>query len=211
LPPQRSLFHSTLFGAKTRALKALNHIRSLHHLPAATIDSSYDMQMQETSLVQKANNLHKDNKGFGLANFLTWRVAGWDYDKPYTVKISNISVPGGGTRDIFYPVMVDRFNLLNLVHPLESTDSATGSTLAGSFNSAADKDSYKVAITGKKTISGQRGFFVLVYDINKRLVASSDSTISGEFGFGKHTVVVSLCNEERTCYSGTNSYRLNIN
>lgn len=356
-------------GAKTRALKAFNETRSLHNLPAVTIDSAYDMQMQETSLVQKANNylshfpspgdkchtasaedgagtsnlfagsrpsdpasdvfgwtndsnniaalmeaghrrwmlfpplgftsygqvqgrsalkvfgftkaspnsdpgsvefvampyesypyvmvdkgtsptpwsfsmvppagvsssfnyfqnttvsvtdndtgkslniknLHKDSKGFGLSNFLSWIVAGWDYDKPYTVKISNISTPGGGTRDIIYPVMVDRFNLLNLVHPLESTDGATGNTLAGRLSSAADKDSYKAALTGKKTISGQRGFFVLVYDLNKRLVKSSDSTISGEFAFGKHTIVVSLCNEKGTCYSGTPSYRLTIN
>ena len=159
----------------------------------------------------KINDLHVDNKGFGLSNFLSWMVAGWTYDKPYTVNISNISMPGGGMRDIAYPVMVDRFNLLNLVHPLEATDSASENTLEGRFNSETDKDSYEVAITGKKTISGQRGFFVLVYDIDKRLVKSSDSTISGEFAFGKHTIVVSLCNEEGSCYSGTNSYRLNIN
>jgi hypothetical protein len=158
----------------------------------------------------KINNLHMDNKGFGLSNFLSWMVAGWTYDKPYTVNISNISMPGGGMRDIVYPVMVDRFNLLNLVHPLEATDSASENILEGRFNSETDKDSYEVAITGKKTISGQRGFFVLVYDIDKRLVKSSDSTISGEFAFGKHTIVVSLCNEEGSCYSGTNTYRLSI-
>lgn len=191
---------------------------SLSMVPPAGVGSDFDYFANATvSVVDndsgkslKINNLSMDNKGFGLANFLSWLVAGWDYDKPYTVTVSNIRMPGGGTQDLVYPVMVDRFNLLNLNHPLEATDSASANTLEGSFNNPSDKDSYKVALTGKKTISGQRGFFVLIYDLNKRLVKSSDTTITGEFAFGKHTVVVSLCNEEGSCYSGTTSYRLSI-
>ena len=39
-----------------RTLKVTNKIRALHKLPAVQHDSFYDMQTQETALVQKANN-----------------------------------------------------------------------------------------------------------------------------------------------------------
>jgi len=161
-------------------------------------------------------NLHKDNKGFGLANFLSWMVEGWKYDTPYKVKISGISMPGGGSRDIEYPVVIDLYNLFKVNHPLESTDKVQGTSLKGNFNTPVDKDSYTLSLVGNKTISGQsqfsnQAFYILVYDSAKRLVKSSDKTFSHNFALGKYTIVASLCNENKACYGGTSTYQVNVN
>jgi hypothetical protein len=44
-------------GAKNRALTSLNAIRALHELPAAIYSAAYDDEVQQASLVQKANNV----------------------------------------------------------------------------------------------------------------------------------------------------------
>lgn len=161
-------------------------------------------------------NLHKDNKRFGLANFLSWMVAGWQYDVPYKVKISGISMPGGGTRDIEYPVVIDLYNLFNVNHPLESTDMVQGTSLKGNFNTPADQDSYTLSLAGNKMLSGQsefsnQAFYILVYDSAKRLVKSSDKAFSHNFAKGKYTIIASLCNENKGCYGETKTYQVSVN
>lgn len=36
--------------------------------------------------------LHMDAKGYGVPNFLSWRVRGWEYDTPYQVTIRNVAL-----------------------------------------------------------------------------------------------------------------------
>jgi hypothetical protein len=179
-------------------------------------NASVSITDNDTGKKLAVQNLHKDNKGFGLSNFLSWMVPGWDYDRPYTVKISAVSLPGGNVRDIEYSVLIDRYNVLDLNYPLEPGDSQQTKSVQGSFNSPLDRDSYKVSITGNRTISGQsefsnQAFFMLIYDSGKRLVKSSDSAFSGNFAFGQHTLVVSPCDENGLCYQSTRTYRVNIN
>ena len=63
------------------------------------------------------HSLYTDTDGFGLANFMSWQVDGWEYDTEYTVGIAGIQLPGGGSRDLSYTVVLDRFNLLDLQDP----------------------------------------------------------------------------------------------
>jgi hypothetical protein len=162
------------------------------------------------------HSLYTDTEGFGLANFLSWQVDGWEYDTEYTVSIRGIQLPGGSSRDISYPVVLDRFNLLDLKDPLEPGDSGSASLLQGSFNSARDRDSYTVRLSGRTTITGQsnfsnQAFFVLVYDFQKRLVQSSDQQIAANFPTGQYTVIVSPCDDEGLCYQGVQTYSVTIN
>lgn len=160
-------------------------------------------------------NLHRDNEGFGLANFISWMVTGWDYDKLYEVRISGIRMPDGSTQTITYPVMVDRFDLFRVNYPLEDTDQQAGNRLQGRFNTAIDKDSYTVQLGGSKTLTGRsefsnQGFFILVYNEGKRLVASADSAIIRNFAPGRYTVILSPCDESGLCYQGTTTYTVTI-
>ena len=162
-------------------------------------------------------NLHSDTIRFGLPNFLSWMVKGFTYDVPYTVTVTGIKLPGGGERDIEYPVMLDRYDLLDVDHPKESSDSKTGQTMQGNFNAAEDADSYVAKLAGQMTFTGSsefsnQGFYIQVYDRNKRLIHSSDAPFTANFKVGKHTVVVSLCDADgNRCYPGTTTYRVTFN
>jgi len=161
-------------------------------------------------------DLHRDSKGFGLANFLSWMVSGWDYDIPYTVKVRGISMPGGDVRNIEYTVLLDRYNLFNVRHPLEAGDKVNGKNLRGNFDTASDADSYRVLLSGARTLAGQsdfsnQGFFILVYDDNKRLVASSDAAFNRKFAFGNYTIIASQCDEDGLCYQGVKAYQVIVN
>ncbi len=155
---------------------------------------------------------HTDDKGFGLANFLSWLVDGWDYDTHYTVRISNIRMPDGSSRDLEYPVVVDRYNLFNVDHPLEDTDSRAGDTLKGKLDPSGDKDSYSTPhYSGSFRVSGSSqfsnmAFFVLIYDQDKRLITSSDEPFSVELPPGADTVIISNCDENGLCYQGEKNY-----
>jgi hypothetical protein len=197
---------------------------SLSMVPPSGMDSNFNYFQNATVSVTnndsgkslKINNLNKDNKGFGLANFLSWMVAGWNYDTPYTVKVSGIRMPGGDVKDLEYPVMVDRYDLLNLNFPLEASDQGQQNKLDGAFNSPTDADSYTMSLNGTKTISGtsnfsNQAFYIRVYDSGKNLVKSSDKAFTQKFGFGKHTIVISPCNESGGCYQGTKTYEVTIN
>jgi uncharacterized protein YkwD len=161
------------------------------------------------------HSVHSDTKGFGLANFLSWMVDGWDYDRQYIVRVSDIRLPGGGTRDLEYPVLVDRYHLFNVDHPLEAGDSRERRTLRGRFHSADDRDSFRlrllgdVRVTGKSEFSNQ-AFFVLVYDSNKRLIKAADAAYTLNFPQGQYTVVVSPCDDNGLCYQGTQGYTVTL-
>ncbi len=161
------------------------------------------------------HSLHSDSKNFGLANFLSWMVDGWDYDREYTVRVSNISLPGGGKRDLEYPVIVDRYHLFNVNYPLEATDSKQGRILQGRFNAQGDRDSFGLTLNGSTQVAASSefsnpGFFVRVYNSNKRLVKSADAPFTHTFPLGQYTVVISHCDESGLCYQGTQQYRVSF-
>ncbi len=196
---------------------------SLSMVPPAGVSSGFDFFRNasvkvvdlDTGKSLPVQNLHRDNKGFGLSNFLSWMVAGWDYDRVYRVTVSGINMPGGNSKSVSYPVMVDRFDLFNVNYPLEVSDQKVGNQFQGRFDTGIDRDSYTVRLAGSKTLSGRsefsnQAFFILVYDAGKRLVASADGDVTRNFAAGKHTVVLSPCDESGLCYQGTQTYTVTI-
>ena len=192
---------------------------SLSMVPPAGVDSAFnyfssaqvEVIAKDTGKTLPIENLHKDNKRFGLANFLSWDVVGWDYDVEYVVRVTNIRLPGGGNRDIEYPVVVDRYHLFNVDHPLEPTDAKNGNRLQGNFNTSDDLDSYSQSLRGLYNVAGTSefsgmGFFIKIYDRGKRLVKSSDQPFQMDFKGGNYTVVIGLCDESGGCYQTTKTY-----
>ncbi len=197
---------------------------SLSMVPAGNADSQFDyFSNARVKVVDKksgkplnVHSLHRDSKRFGLANFLSWMVDDWEHDRNYTVTVSNISLPGGGTRNVQYPVRIDRFNLVNLDYPREAGDSRQGMSMSGQFQTPKDQDSYSLNLSGNLSVTGSSNFanwafFVLVYDNKKQLVASSDQPFSQNFKGGKHTVVISPCDEKGVCYQGVTNYTVRFN
>ena len=88
---------------------------SLSMVPPSGGSSSYDYFQSASVVVRETasnaalsvTSLHHDTKGYGLRNFLSWMVNGWDYDTDYTVTISNILMPDSSVREIEYPVRID--------------------------------------------------------------------------------------------------------
>jgi hypothetical protein len=193
-------------------------------IPRAGESDAFDYfagaEITVTDLQSGANlpvtDVHRDSKRAGLANFLSWMVQGWRYDHNYQVRISNIRMPDGAVRDIDYPVMVDRYNLLNLDYPREPGDSRQERTMTGNFNMPRDMDSYSLVLSGNFTVDGRSGlggqfFFIRIYDKNKRLVVSSDQPFTRKFPWDRYTAVISPCDENGLCYLATSSYRVTIN
>ena len=86
-----------------------------------------------------------------------------------------------------------------------------GQNLTGRFDSAGDKDSFKLRLRGELRVSGaseasNQAFFVLVYDGNKRLIKAADKAYTHTFAQGQYTVVISPCDESGLCYQGTRNY-----
>lgn len=158
------------------------------------------------------HSLYHDTRGYGLRNFLSWMVDDWEFDVSYTVTISNIIRPDGTTHRITYPVKIDRFNLISISYPLENNDQQLTNRVRGQFDHPNDRDSYTVLLSGNVTLTGSnsqfsnQAFYIRLYDDKKRLVASSDNTLSLTLAAGSYTLVISLCNESGTCYRNTNEY-----
>ncbi len=192
---------------------------SLSMVPPAGTSSSFNyfsgasvtVKNPDTGQSLSVNSLHNDNKGFGLANFLSWQVDGWEYDTRYKVTIKGIALPGGGTRQVSYSVLVDRFNLVDIAMPLEGGDSSQGNSLQGLFDSATDEDSYIISLSNTVTFRGtsnfsNQAFFIRVYDDRKSLLKTSDVAFTMDFTPGMYTVLVSPCNEAGGCYDDVTNY-----
>ena len=54
---------------------------------------------------------YTDSLGYGVPNFLSWQVEGWEYDTLYEVEIANVLLPGGRRESYSYPVFIERENL----------------------------------------------------------------------------------------------------
>ena len=52
--------------------------------------------------------LYMDTKGYGVPNFLSWQVEGWEYDTPYQVTIQNVAMQTRQLRSYSYRVVIDR-------------------------------------------------------------------------------------------------------
>ena len=196
---------------------------SLSMVPPAGVSSQFDyfsdasvsVRDDQTGQALPVHSQYSDTDRFGLANFLSWMVDDWEYDRDYTVTVSDIRMPGGDVQTLEYPVRLDRFNLFNIDKPLERGDERVGSTLSGTFASRADKDSYRLQLSGQTTFTlrGDQfsgGFFVLIYDSQKQLVKSADRDFSMNFAAADYTLVVSPCDTDGLCYVGIERYSLTI-
>ena len=56
-------------------------------------------------------NRYTDSEHYGLPNFLSWQVAGWNDDTVYEVEIGNVVMQSGATRSFSYPILIERENL----------------------------------------------------------------------------------------------------
>ena len=54
---------------------------------------------------------YSDTIGYGVPNFLSWQVEGWEYDTLYEVEISNVTLQSGATLSYSYPVFIERTSL----------------------------------------------------------------------------------------------------
>ena len=73
------------------------------------------VQVSETDSGARLNvhSLYRDTRSVGLRNFLSWRVDGWQYDTDYTVRVSNVRLPGGGLTRVEYPVRIEYDSLVS--------------------------------------------------------------------------------------------------
>ena len=197
---------------------------SISMVPRGTMSSNFDyFGTAQVSVIEKdsgeslsVHSVHRDNKGFGLANFLSWMVDAWQYDTDYLVTISNVRMPGGDSIKVEYPVRVDRYSLFNTSPLREQTDARQENTMAGQFNTPGDEDSYPILLSGDVSVTGQSnfsnwGFFVRVYDSDKNLVKSSDEPFSMKFSFDSYSVIISRCDDDGVCYQGTRNYSVTFN
>ena len=56
----------------------------------------------------RVSDVYTDTKGRGVPNFLSWQVAGWEYDTPYQVTIRNVAMQTRKLRSYSYRVVLDR-------------------------------------------------------------------------------------------------------
>jgi hypothetical protein len=54
---------------------------------------------------------YTDSLGYGVPNFLSWQVEGWEYDTLYEVEIANVILPDGLRESYSYSVFIERQNL----------------------------------------------------------------------------------------------------
>ncbi len=163
----------------------------------------------------KVRNQHTDLKGMGVPNNLSWNVDDWQYDTWYTVSVENINYQSGETGSLKYDVYIDYKNLTNLDFPLETGDYKKSNRLIyGSLRDKKDKDSFTLQLNGKTTIKGSSqysnmGFFISLYDANKKLIKSIDSAFTLNLADSSYTLVVSNCNQY-LCYKEQKSYTVQI-
>jgi hypothetical protein len=174
-------------------------------------NATVTVENAESGASLPVHSQYSDTQRFGLANFLSWMVDGWEYDTHYTVTIDNISMPDGDIRKVQYAVLLDRFNLFSVDGPLETGDSHQGTSLQGHFNTAMDTDSYTALLSGQHSFRGDsefsnQAFSIRVYDSRKRLVKSSDQAFSMNFPAGTYTIMLSPCDENGLCYQNVKNY-----
>ena len=56
---------------------------------------------------------YTDTRAYGLPNFLSWQVDGWEYDTLYEVEIDNVVLRDGERRRYVYAVFIERAGLID--------------------------------------------------------------------------------------------------
>ena len=56
---------------------------------------------------------YTDTRAFGLPNFLSWQVDGWEYDTLYEVEIDDVALGDGERRSYVYSVFIERQGLID--------------------------------------------------------------------------------------------------
>ena len=56
----------------------------------------------------RVSNLYTNTKWNGVPNFLSWKVAGWEFDTLYQVKIRNVAIQNRKLQSFSYRVYIDR-------------------------------------------------------------------------------------------------------
>ena len=56
---------------------------------------------------------YTDTRAYGLPNFLSWQVDGWEYDTLYEVEIDNVDLGDGERRRYVYAVFIERDGLVD--------------------------------------------------------------------------------------------------
>ena len=56
---------------------------------------------------------YTDTRAYGLPNFLSWQVGGWEYDTLYEVEIDNVVLRDGERRRYVYAVFIERAGLID--------------------------------------------------------------------------------------------------
>ena len=51
---------------------------------------------------------YSDTRAFGIPNFLSWQVEGWEYETLYEVEIANVTMQSGAPRRFVYEVFIER-------------------------------------------------------------------------------------------------------
>jgi len=167
------------------------------------------------------SHLFFDNDGIGVPNNLSWQVADWQYDTWYSVHITNIQMQSGQTKTIRYDVFIDYSDLIDISADLEAGDQLSGTvigetfyTMIGALPDNTDKDSYEIELPsgsmdffGDSTQFSNMAFYISVYGEDKQLIASFDEPTTLNLSRGKHTIVVSQCNDNNSrCYSASINY-----
>lgn len=176
----------------------------------------------KVTVKQKDNNqrilvqdLHTDTQGIGVPNNLSWSVSHWQYDTWYTVLVENITYQSGKTENLEYDVYIDYKNFFNISYPLESGDyQRDHNFIQGVLKDNEDKDSFTVALGGKTNFAGSSqfsnmGFFISIYDADKKLIKASDSSFSLDLPNSLYTLVASNCSQF-TCYNNAKNYTIRI-
>jgi len=178
-------------------------------------DAKITVTQKDNHQKMNVRDQHTDLKGMGVPNNLSWNVDDWQYDTWYTVSVENINYQSGETGTLEYDVFIDYKNLTNIEFPLETGDYKKNEHLIyGSLKDKKDKDSFTLQLKGKTSIKGSSqfsnmGFFISLYDANKKLIQSIDSAFTLNLPGSSYTLVVSNCSQY-LCYKEQKSYTVQI-
>lgn len=165
-------------------------------------------------------NVYRDSsRGYGrLHGALSWLVRDYAYDRSYEVQVDGVSLPTGERRNYRYPVLIARYDILDLAEPLEASDSPLPRGLQGRIDAPDDRDAVTVQLDapGSLRVVGDSrylnwAFVVELYDARKNLILATDEEQSLALEAGRYTLAVGRCARDGLCYSwDTLDYRVEL-
>ncbi len=180
------------------------------------INAKVSVRQKDNNQKMEVHDQYTDTQGLGVPNNLSWTINDWQYDTWYTVLVENIDYQSGETTAIEYDVFIDYKNFFNISYPLESGDTKKDDHfIQGILEDKHDKDSFIVTLGGNTNFSGSSqfsnmGFFISIYDADKKLIKSSDNSFVLDLPSNIYTLIISNCSQS-TCYNGEKEYSIQIN